>query len=357
MKTLASTFGLALLGSLFLVGPTSCAIQSCKDGETKQGGNCVQLSTLETYNGTPSTQTVAYAAGKNMAITSVNGAVSVVPGSAGTVTVTFKPADVRASGEAAQATAEMQNNLTMSASADANGNVIITTSRNGGSTGLGAKIEVAIPPEFAGALKIQQGNGAINVGTVAAASSLEVQNTGAGGVTVTCGSAFAGQVRVLNQAGDVGVGGVGSATLVEIQNSGTGDCTLVGSPTVTTSTVHCGWDISVSNVSDHVDIVSTNTLNATVAVALASVSAGTSGGSVTLTSGQVNMTMPAAANYTLQATASSGQVNLGAAPATCVQSPQNSATAKSMTCGTGGPNYVIAAGDASNTGNVTLAYQ
>ena len=245
----------------------------------------------------------------------------------------------------------------MSATTDATGDVVITTSRSGGTTGLGAKIEVAIPPELAGELSITQGNGSVTVETVGAATHLWVDNNGAGDVTTNCGAAFAGEIRVQNEAGDVSVGSVGSATLVEIQNGGVGDCLLNGAPTVTNSTVHCGWDISVSSVSDHVDIVSTNTLDATVAVSIAGISDSTSGGSVTLTSGQVNLTMPATENYTFQAQANGGLVNLGTPPAGCTTA-ETAPGAKSMTCASGGPAYTVVAGDATgNVGNVTLSYQ
>jgi hypothetical protein len=338
------------------LGPAGCAVENCKDGETKQDGNCVQLKSLEEYKGSVSTQEAAYAAGKNIGINGVNGAITVVPGVAGRVIATFSPISIRGSGEAAEATAEMQNNLTVSASTDATGNVLITTSRSGGTTGLGAKIEVAIPPELAGELSITQGNGDVNVGTVGSAALLTVDNNGAGSVTTNCGAAFAGQIRVQNEAGDVSVSSVGSATLVEIQNSGVGNCVLIGAPSVTNSVVHCSSDITVSAVSDHVDIVSTDTLDATVAVSLAGISDTTTGGSVSLTSGQVNLTMPATENYALTAQANGGQVNLGTPPAGCTIA-EASAGSKSMTCTTTTPLYTVVAGDATNVGNITVSYQ
>ncbi len=348
---------LALLGSSLLLGLSGCAIESCKDGETKENGNCVQLKSLETYTGTPVTQTVAYAAGKSIFIDGVNGTIHVVAGSAGVVGVTFTPSTTRGHDEDAQAIAEMQNNLAMSAAADANGDVRINTSRSGGSSGLGAKIDVAIPPEFAGQLSITQGNGNVTVDTAASATQLMVDDNGAGSVTTNCGGLFAGQIRVQNEAGDVNVGSVGSATLVEIQNTGTGDCFLNGYPTVTNTVVHCGWDITVSNVNDHVDVVSTNTLgDAVVAVSIAGISDTTPGGSVNLTSGQVNLTMPATESYALQAQAFGGTVNLGTPPATCTTAVASPGS-KSMTCTSQTPLYTVVAGDANYVGNVTVDYR
>jgi len=342
MKTSASTLGLALLGSSLLLGLSGCRVEA--------------KSTKE-FLGDEVTQTPAYAAGKNITISGVNGGIRVVPGVAGNVRVTFSPFSIRGYDEDKEAVAEMQNNLTMSAATDANGDVVITTDRNGGSTGLGAKIEVAIPPELAGRLSVTQGNGDVHVQTAAAATRLNVDNNGAGSVTAACGSSFAGEIRIQNEAGDVAVGSVGSATLVEIQNTGTGDCVLDGYPTVTNSTIHCGWDISVSNVSDHVDIVSTNTLDATVTVSIAGISDTTTGGSVNLTSGQVNLTMPQTENYALTAQANGGLVNLGTPPAGCTTA-ETSPGSKSMTCQSGGPTYAVVAGDASgNVGNITVGYR
>jgi hypothetical protein len=342
MKTSASTLGLALLGSSLLLGLLGCTVEA---------------KTSKEYLGSQVTQTLAYTAGKDVSIDGVNGAIQVVPGAAGNVSVTFSPFSIRGSGEDQEAIADMQNNLTMSAATDANGNVVVTTGRSGGTTGLGAKIQVAIPPELTGKLSVSQGNGNVTVDTAQAATQVLVDDNGAGSVTTNCGSAFAGEIRIQNEAGDVNVGSVGSATLVEIQNTGTGNCVLSGYPTITNSTVHCGWDISVSNVSDHVDILSTNPLgDAKVVVTIAGISDTTSGGSVTLTAGLVSLTMPATESYGLQAQAFGGTVDLGTPPATCNVTVA-SAGSKSMGCTSATPLYTVVAGDQTgNVGNITVGY-
>ena len=72
--------------------------------------------------------------------------------------------------------------------------------------------------------------------------------------------------------------------------------------------------------------------------------------------GAIGFDVPSAANFTLQAQTFGGTVDLGATPSVCTTA-QTSESSKSMTCNSGGRNYVLIAGeDSTYTGAVHITY-
>jgi hypothetical protein len=281
-----------------------------------------KAETMVKYEGTPFTDSEVWSSGKSLNVLGVNGQINIRTGQTGTVVATFRPFTHRGSGQEDEANREMTENLTVGVSReDSTGTVLVSTSRSGGSTGLGAVVDLEIPPDFDA------------------------------------------DIRVNNQVGGVKMEAVGQATVIEVINPGVGNCTVLGAPSVANTFVTCGWDITVANVSDHVEVTTDNLLDSTrVDVSIAQVTATTGTSPITLAAGRAQVTLPAAGNFTVSARAIGGTVDLGAVPAATCTTASNTESAKSMTCGTGDPNtlpnYLIQAGtDSSQPGNIVLSYR
>ncbi len=333
MKTALWFLGMTVLGAGLVTGAVGCELGACDDesepaaadagagaeettgsesDEDKEG--CVQFESLKKFVGTSETKQVSWATGGKVRVDSRNGHVVVKAGStADLVSVEFTPFSWRGHTKKDQAVAEIENKLEKVADGDGSGGAVIKTSRKSGATsGLGADVVVTLPSNFDGTLEIEQDNGSVEVQSVASAAAIDLTNTGAG------------------------------------------DCEIDGGPTVKSTKVTCEFDIAVYNVADAVTIRSTGLGD--VDVALASVAAGSGGGSITADKGSVNLTVPSADVFSVQATAS-GTVDMGTPPSGC-QVTEAASNSKTLACGAGGPNYTVSAGaDTAFEENVTVAYR
>ena len=333
MKTAFGILTAGLLATGLLVSMPGCELTSCEDedapadtsdageGSEETTGNesdednegCIRFESLKKFVGTSETKQVGWNDGGKLRIESRNGRVTVKAGSGDTFDVEFTPFSWRGHSKKDQAIAEIENKLNKVADGDGSGGALVKTSRkSGSSSGLGADIVVTLPAGFNGAIEIEQDNGFIDVQSVGSATSLNVENTGAG------------------------------------------DCEINGNSTVTSTTVNCDFDIEVYNVADSVNVHAKGLGDVTVSIA----SANAGGGNITADKGDVALTMPASGTYSVQATANAeGTVNEGSVPSGCM-TQEAAANSKTVSCGAGGPNYVVSAGaDSSFAKDVTLGYQ
>jgi hypothetical protein len=272
----------------------------------------------ELYEGEPVSKSTPWESGQNLIIDGLNGKIEVVRGEAGKVSATFEPSTLRGADEDAEADAEMKELLALRVEEDSSGNVLVKTSKSGGSSSLGARITVRLPPEFNGGLRVDQRNG------------------------------------------DVLLKHVGSAESLQITNSGTGFCKVAGAPSIKVTEIRCGWDVEVLNVADKVSVSSDNTLGATVRVGWAELSASAGDSSVSLDSGDIELLLPKDAEYTLQAQGQNGGVvAFDPLPTGCTADEASSAS-KSLRCGsaTEVPRVSVRAGlDEKYRGRVAVRFE
>ena len=329
MKNILGSVATLLLGAVILSSATGCKT-ACS--ETDKGSECTAKS-LTRFDGTAASKSTDYGAGNSLNVDGVYGNVSVKSGAqTGKVEVTFQPFDYQGYDEESIAQDEMNQDLDLTVSGGETVNVSAT--RHDSSNGLGANIQILLPAEFAGAITINNhGNGAI-----------------------------AGNAHEF----DTFVDFVGTSSSVNVKGGADlGDCVVKGSPSVTSSTVDCGHLVNVTNVSDNITLTSREGEkfdDPTIVFALAGISAGSGGGTVTAsTDGPIDGTFPAAATFSVQAYApNNGVVNEGTLPAGCTKE-EVAAGSKTITCGTGGPNYTLTANGETDSvfanGNIYLHWQ
>jgi hypothetical protein len=318
MRTAFGSWTFGALAALLL--STGCEVQDC---ETEDGQDATCAKSLIEYlpPTLPAPETQAWSAGKNVTVLGLYGDINVVAGDADQVTVQFKPFNYRAHDAETEARAELDNNLTTSVSTDANGNVIVEVGRTeGSSNGLGARIDVFLPSNFDGLL--------------------HVENEAAGSIN----------------PGDVNIQFVGSAHTVELDNdAGVGDCNISGAASVIVTRVACQDTTTVTGVSDSVAIKTTS-LMADIVLRLAAISPTAPRSNITTEDGNIDITFPASAAFTVNASAPGGVVDEGTLPSTCTASV-NADLSETVTCNGGGPIFDVTAGSEVGEENVTLSYQ
>jgi len=319
------------LENLALVVALSATTWGCATTcyEDATGTHCTAKS-LARFDGAPAApQAFDRAPGAPITVDVLYGNVSVERSNSGKVEVQFFPFAYAGHDEQPLAQKMMAENLRVSATAA--GGVVASVSRQGGSNGVGANVVVRVPDSFDG--------------------PLNVVNRGGG---------------PLNEF-NVKVDFVGRATAVSINNQSLlGGCFLRGAPTVRSTTVDCGAEIGVYDVSDAVNITHRDTSrdgpSPAVTLRLAPMPAGSRGGRVTTASGSIAATFPATGGFAVAAKSPvRGGVQEGALPAGCVKQ-EASPSAKTITCGQG-PSYELTAG--ANPGplakdrpsDVLLSYQ
>jgi len=275
------------------------------------GSGCT-VETAKDFRGPPEDQRADWSAGRTLRVQGLNGEIRLESGSPAEVKVTFKPFAIDGYTKEDEARDAMAKHLKKSLSADANGNIVVVTDKDGGGTGLGAHMVVYLPPEFDSSIVVENGNGEVEIDFV------------------------------------------GNASVLNVKNNGAGDCLIEGAPSIKASVVSCSFDTRLTNVADSVDI---RTGLGDITASLASVSAGTTASYIAATDGNVNLTMPASGGYSVQAKAfGGGKVNEGSLPAGCTVNAAAD-NSKTVSCATG-PNYVVNAGDDSSFAcDVNLAYQ
>lgn len=306
MKTYWKLLTATALGFGLLATANACEVSDCEDGEetvtgtedagvvedqsSDDDGECVQFKSLKKFVGNTKEADWTYSAGRNLTIDSTNGRVTVKNGSSADGKIETTPFVFRAYDTPDEEVASNLEGIAHGAS----GSDDITVSSGGGGN-RGADIEVTLPSGFNGTITVRVGNGGLDIEGVAGATALDVF-------------------------------------------SDNGSCDIEAGPTVTNTKVNCdNGSTTVYNVANDVDIFAGN---GSLEVALAGV--GGNGGTIGTDNGSITLWMPNAGDYSVQATSDSDVVSFGTPPGTC---SENAAAdnSKTLTCGAGGPNYVVTA--------------
>lgn len=297
--------------SLALAG---CEVTDCK---TEEGRDAKCAESLEQFTAPEHIVDVDYVDGASVTIDGKYGDIAVLRGSPGVVSVKFKPFNWRGHGQEADAEQELEENLILDVSEDDDGNITVTTDRDGATNGLGSHITVYLPPEYSGTLIAKNaGDGAINPGYV------DVQY-------------------------------VAEASELNVENHGLGRCFVLrgddDKPSVVTNLtevdVRCEADIIVRGVSDNVYVRNTSpAFRSDVVVELTSVSADANGGTVIGDNSNVQLTLPDGYDFDVLATATGG-ARIGKLESADCDVAVDEDTEVQLTCGSGGPVYEVRARD------------
>ena len=124
--------------------------------------NSITAETLVRYEGSDESARVEYLPTQGVRIVSDNGDVEVRTGNVSEVVVTFSPFTMRKKDENKLAVREIEEDLKLSAITD--GDVVISAEQRSGASGyLGADIQVVLPADFDGVLRVEQDNGSVDV--------------------------------------------------------------------------------------------------------------------------------------------------------------------------------------------------
>ena len=304
---------LAVVGCL-AVFSAGCEVSDCSPADQDKGV-CVQGETLTEFKGAETTDTVDWTTGTPLSVDGLNGEISIKQGTvAGKVVVVTKPFTFR--GASKRAEADQDLTVHFKKELFGSGTVGVRTSRDGGGSSIGAHIDVSIPPEFDSTITLRNGNDDIEVFAVANATELDARH----------------------------------------DSSATGDCRITGGPNLFKTTVVCAFEATVSGVNDDVN-VSTHAAGGDITLSISSIAAASAGGTITSENGDISVSFPSDASYSVQATANAkGVVTEGTLPASCTLQTA-AVNSKTVSCGTG-PNYIVNAGSKSLlANNVTLGYQ
>lgn len=313
MRTLLNAVSVLSLcaSALVLAG---CEVTDCK---TDDGEDAKCAESLQAYEAIEQVEETDYVDGASVTIKGLYGDIAILPGDSGTVSTTFKPFNYRGHSQETDARRELAENLDLDVSADADGNISVTTSRHDATNGLGSHITLRIPPEFNGTLIVQnEGDGVINPGlidvkTVADATTLNVLNHGLGLCSVLRGDEDEPSIV---------------SNLVDVD-------------------VRCESDIIVRGVNDNVVVKSTNAaFHSDVVVEIVGVSADAVGGSISGENSNVQLTMPLAGDYEVVASVGSDARINQVDTADCEVSIDEE-TELQFVCGAGGPVYDVSATD------------
>jgi len=292
-----------LFGCAALAGTAGCEVQKC---ETDDGKDATCLKSEKRYEGAAvEPDALPYTPGTDLTVHGVYGKIRVVEGNSGEVGVTFEPFTYRAYDAEAAARDELENKFDYVF--EDTGSILAASGRHDSTNGLGADITLRLPPEFDGALVLNNdSDGPLN-------------------------------------PGDVNASYVASAVSVEVSTQSLGDCTVAGAPSVAYTKARCDGTITVKNVVDQLDLASKG-LGGGIVVTLADITADSPGGSVRSEDGDVSVTFPSGASFAVQAQSSTeGEVKASTLDDACTGDAA-AKTAKSYTCGDGGPTYVVTAG-------------
>lgn len=322
MKTALRSLGLLTFSAFLLAGSTGCEAACTDDPDT--GGTTCTGKSLTKFTGDPVNKTAEWTPGTDIKIESNFGEITVIQGASNTVEVTYEPFSYRAHDAEPEARDDIALHFKTEEIGDANG-VIVKHFRDGGGSSLGANMTVKIPPNFDG--------------------KLWVTNHGNGDVSNDDGF-------------DADVDFVGNAFALEVRaNADIGSCHIQGAPSVKHSVVDCGDFVRLNDVSDHVNIRTRFGANTDDAVnfRIVSVSPDAPDSIIETEDGTVAADFPATGNYSIQAHTTQGVVSVGDTSCGVQVASEGS---KTVTCGSGGPNYVINAGkDSLGDSHVNLAFK
>jgi len=187
------------------------------------------LVSLKKFVGTPQTLERPWTSGGPVTIDSRQGDLVVRLGDSGTVRATFSPFVLRAYCTAEQEVIADLTLLVATLEADAGdsrGAVVKTDRLAAAVSTLGASIEVFLPPDFNGALRILQQNGASDVQFAGAARSFELTSDNGSCRVHTGSTAFSVNVSCANGELEATLGGVPAGALGGRFASGNGGLAL-----------------------------------------------------------------------------------------------------------------------------------
>jgi hypothetical protein len=219
MNRFSSVLALAALAGALSVAATGCKVSSCDEGDA-----CVASETLINYTGNDATASAPYSDGQGIAISGVNGDITVNVGGS-EVKATFSPFTMDTDDQAGEDSAknDLAKNLVLEVTAGDPVQVRVSK-KDGGSSYLGADVVVTIPSSFNGAFSVAQNNGQtdVNLGSVSPTSTKVISDNGS--VTV---AGATGAIDIQADNGDLGVsistwaeGGTGTV------RAGLGDITI-----------------------------------------------------------------------------------------------------------------------------------
>jgi hypothetical protein len=329
MKTALGWLGstVACFGLLALT--SGCEVSDCSDEETDSNGTCIQAESQTRFvNPDSITDSTPWTSGTPVTIDGEYGHIVVRADAAGdAVSLDLEGFSYRGASKETEARAEIADNLKFSIGSDGTGVLVKTFTEGTHGSNLGANIIVHIPPSFD--------------------SELVIRNRADGSI---------GNFEEF----DIDVDSAGAATLVDQRtDSDIGECDLLGGPSVVSTRMNCGNFVRVLDVSDNVTIStrSGTVLDDGVQLNVASVSASATGGTVETEDGTIAATFPVGGNFSIQALAATqGNVSIDAAAGCTVE--EAAPGSKTVTCGTGGPNYVLTAGkDSLGDSNVNIRFE
>lgn len=181
--------------------------------------------TLTRFEGNAVNMSGTYTSGQNIRVESLNGHVTLRPGSSATeVTVTFSPFTMRPDDEEEQAWDEIHEDVILTVD-DSGGDVLIKASRvSGANDYLGADVRVDLPVGFDGGIDVDQNNGQVDADLTGGTPAFTTVFGGNGSVDV---EGAGGPLDIFCDNGDVDVtvqSWSASDGLVEID--GPGDMTF-----------------------------------------------------------------------------------------------------------------------------------
>ena len=313
------TLSLTALSLSLLAFSAGCEVSKCK---TDDGRDASCAESLETTYGPEVTAEQPYELDMDLTIDGIKGEIVLEPGTAGVVSVTFKPFTIRGHGKDADAQEDLDHGWVSDVRTEGNA-VVVETQQNGESDEVGAIIKVQVPPEF---------NGAIRIVNHAAGE------TGQGDISIE-------------------EGGAASAHAVYMEAHGLGDCNLDGAPSITDTEANCDGEIEIVNVSDNVTAFGRGTILDDAAygvrVSFAGISEDAVGGEIESQHGNVELNLPADGNFQITAAPNAdGAVQMATPPDSC------EASDNVLSCGTGAAIFIVSASTDSSLdpGNVNMDF-
>lgn len=284
---------------------SGCIVSEC---ETADGGEGVCLETPHRFDGFATTDAVDYTWGYAVEVDGIYGDIVVVEGVPGEVGVTYAPFAYAARDDEADAVQAALDKPELELTIEGDTIVVRTARADGDLPLVGVDLEITLPPEFDGPLVVRnRGRGTWN-------------------------------------PGDIDIEFVGDAPSVEVTAKALSNCDIIGGPNVTYTYAHCGDTVRVRDVHDTVDLRSTGGFG-DVQLQLASISPFTEDSVVYSEDGDVQVEFPDADSFSFMAQAGSrGFVDLGSVEGYC-EVAVAADSAKSATCGDGGPLYELVAED------------
>ena len=290
-------------------------------------GECIPVDAMTKYRASEIVETVDWVSGRSITVEGIYGDITVDVGLAGEVQVVIEPFQYAASdADADEAETEAAAQLTHSVDLLERGDVYISTGRNAGGNAVGADLTVQLPPEFDGVLDIHnRSDGVIN-------------------------------------PGDIDVQFVGPATAVSLVADALGDCTVWGNTTVTSTKADCEGQITIRGVSDVVNAMARGLQTGTaIDVSIARISDEAHDSQLTAEDGDVELTLPASADFMVQAsTQDQGVVDLGELPRDDCTSSDSDPRSKTVRCGSGeelGTYQITAGTDCLGECDVAISYR